>query len=233
MEKISVIMSVHNNSQFVEKSVFSILDQSYTNLELLVMDDGSTDNTWSILKQLSKKDSRIKLFQNKNNLGLTKSLNILIEESTSKFIARQDADDISKVNRFELQYEFLKDNKLDACTSVAINMQTGKELHKKTKKIPLKILINYKNPFIHGSLFVRKSTLLSIGKYNELFYFSQDYKLFHDLIKRNFNIKILNKKLYVLNTVNNISSKNFSAQKYYSDCVRKEIIPRLNNENIY
>ena len=94
-------------------------------------------------------------------------------------------------------------------------MQTGKEIHRKTKMVPLKILINYKNPFIHGTLLIKKKVLLSIGMYDENFYYSQDYKLFHDLIKKNFNIRILNKKLYNLNTFNNISSNHYSIQKYY------------------
>ena len=136
-------------------------------------------------------------------------------------------------NRLELQYNFLVNEELDACTSLAINMQTRKELHKKTKKIPLKILINFKNPFIHGTLLIKKQSLLSVGMYDEDFYFSQDFKLFNDLIKRNYRIKILNKKLYFLNTFNNISSKHSGAQKYYSDCVKKGIKPELYNENIY
>ena len=99
--------------------------------------------------------------------------------------------------------------------------------------VPLKILINYKNPFIHGTLLIKKKVLLSIGMYDENFYYSQDYKLFHDLIKKNFNIRILNKKLYNLNTLNNISSNHSSIQKYYSDCVKKKIKPQIKDENIY
>lgn len=226
-------MSTFNDELTIEKAVRSILNQSYQNLELLVLDDCSTDNTLSILKKLNEADNRVKIFQNKVNIGLTKSLNFLINKSNSELIARQDADDTSKKNRLLLQYNFLQENKLDACTSVAINMQTGKEIHRKTKMVPLKILINYKNPFIHGTLLIKKKVLLSIGMYDENFYYSQDYKLFHDLIKKNFNIRILNKKLYNLNTLNNISSNHSSIQKYYSDCVKKKIKPQIKNENIY
>ena len=83
---VSVIMSVYNSSMTVEDSIKSILNQSYSNIELLICNDGSNDETQNILEIFEKKDSRVRIFNNSENLGLTASLNILISESRGTFI---------------------------------------------------------------------------------------------------------------------------------------------------
>jgi len=120
---------------------------------------------------------------------------------------------------------YLVSNNLDGCTTQAISTQNSKILHNKSKFLPKKYLIKFKNPFIHGSLVIRKQTMERINYYDEDFYYAQDYKLFTDLIKSGFKINILNKALYQLNTENNISSLNKIQQKYYADCVRNNIKP--------
>ena len=80
----------------IQNSVESILNQTYKNIELLLVDDGSTDNTYRIINLIN--DKRLKIFKNKTNIGLTKSLNFLINKANSNFIARQDSDDISMTN---------------------------------------------------------------------------------------------------------------------------------------
>ena len=102
---ISVLLSVYNDDENIKKSIDSILSQSYKNIELLVIDDGSTDQTYEILNDI--KDSRLKIFRNKDNLGLTKCLNILIKKSQGQILARQDSDDISLPTRLEVQYNLL------------------------------------------------------------------------------------------------------------------------------
>ena len=98
-------------------------------------------------------------------------------------------------------------------------------LHSKSRLVPNKLLLKFKNPFIHGSLLIRKEIMNEINNYNEDFYYAQDYKLFTDLIKIGYKIKILNKILYSLNTVDNISTLNKDQQDYFANCVRKNIKP--------
>ena len=114
---ISVLLSVYNDEKNIEESINSILSQSYKNIELLVIDDCSTDNTYKVINEI--KDSRIRIFRNKDNQGLTKSLNTLIKESKGHILARQDSDDISLPNRLEIQYNELQKLQLDACTTRA------------------------------------------------------------------------------------------------------------------
>ena len=75
-EKVSVLISIYNGEPYIKKSLKSILEQSYKNIEVLIIDDGSTDQTSKICKSYQDNDSRIKLFRNETNIGLTKSLNI-------------------------------------------------------------------------------------------------------------------------------------------------------------
>tara|TARA_B100001175_G_C19486886_1_gene630312 strand:+ start:306 stop:1010 length:705 start_codon:yes stop_codon:yes gene_type:complete len=223
--KISVIMPVKDAQDSISDSINSILMQSYENIELLVLDDASTDNTAEIISHFVEKDNRVKMYTNNKNLGLTVSLNILIKNSSGEFIARQDSDDISLLDRLEKQMEYIVLKNLDGCTTKAISIQDLKILHNKSWIVPKKLLLKYKNPFIHGSLLIRKKVMEEINFYNEDFYYAQDYKLFTDLINEKFKIKILNKVLYKLNTENNISTLNKEKQQYFADCVQKNIMP--------
>ena len=222
---ISVIMSVFNNEKDVNDAVKSILNQTYNNFEFLIMDDASEDDTLSILKNF--KDKRIKLFHNEQNIGLTKSLNVLISKSKGHFIARQDADDLSLKTRFEDQINVLQNKNVKACTTRAKIKNSKKIIPKWSFYIPQNIAIKYKNPFIHGTLMIDKETLEKIGKYDERFKYAQDFKLFTDLINSNVKIKTLNKSLYVLNMQNNISTNKKNEQQYYADCVIRGSLPNL------
>lgn len=229
MSLISVIMSVHNGHDYVDLAIESILNQSFDNFEFLIMDDCSEDNTDKILYKYQNLDKRIKVFQNNKKLGLTKSLNILAIRSSGKFIARQDADDISLKNRLEIQYNFLKNSKIDACSTRAVTIQKPKKIPGLSYYLPFRLLIKLKNPVIHGSLMINREVLKDLGFYDEDFYYSQDYKLVKDLMVNNYKIKMINKVLYKLNTTNNISTNNAIEQKYYSDCVKKNKKPKTKN----
>ncbi len=223
---VSIIMSVHKMNPFLDDAINSVLKQTHKNFEFLILQDGVEDKALSLkLKSYEANDSRIVLFQNKKNLGLTKSLNILIKKSNSNYIVRQDADDISKIERINLQLDFLIKNSLDACFSQAKTMQTGKILHKKSLNIPLNLLLKIKNPFIHGTMLVKKDALQSVGFYDERFFYSQDYKLYIDLVKNKKKLKQINQVLYELNTIKNISSDFKNEQEYYANCARKNINP--------
>ena len=201
---ISVLMTSYNNENTIEEAIESVLNQTYKNFTLLILDDCSTDNTYEIIEKIKNKNNNLITFRNKRNIGLTKSLNILINKVSTDFIARQDADDISLPNRFEEQITYLLDNNLDACTTRAINKKTNKKIPGFSFYLPVKLLLLYKNPFIHGTLLINKKVLNRIGNYNENFYFAQDFKLMKDLIDTKYNVGILNKVLYKLNTVNDI-----------------------------
>ena len=217
---VSVLLSTYNSEESIGESVDSLLSQTYKNLEILISDDGSTDSTKEICKKFQLKDERILFSSNKKNIGLTKSLNNLAQKASGSLIARHDADDISLPYRIEEQIEFMKKKKLDAVTTRSLVKQNNKKRPGISFYIPDKLLINRKNPFIHGTLIIKKNVFQEIGYYDERFYYAQDYKLFYDLLNKGYKVKTLNKALYILNTENNISSENLEKQNYYADCVR-------------
>ena len=222
---VSILMSVRNGEQTVEKSIKSILNQSYDYFEFLIVDDCSTDSTLGKLKILEKQDNRISIFTNSENIGLTKSLNKLIKNTKGELIARQDADDYSNPERIYAQVEYLLKNSLDAVTSRALIIGSAKKIPGLSYYIPAKLLMKFKNPFIHGSLIIKKQVLNDLGLYDDNFYFAQDYKLYLDFLSKGYSIKAINKTLYNLNTINNISNNNKDEQKYYFNCARKKIVP--------
>jgi len=222
---VSVLMSVRNGEQTVEKSIKSILNQSYDYFEFLIIDDCSTDSTLGKLKTLEKQDSRISIFTNSEHIGLTKSLNKLIKNAKGELIARQDADDYSNPDRIYTQVQYLIKNNLDAVASRALIIGSTKKIPGLSYFIPTKLIIKFKNPFVHGSLIINKQVLNDLGLYDENFYFAQDYKLYLDLLSKGYIIKAINKTLYNLNNTNNISNNNKDEQKYYFNCARKKIVP--------
>ena len=189
------------------------------------MDDGSTDSTYEILLQNFDDNKKIRIFKNNENIGLTKSLNKLIKKSKGSVIARQDADDTSVPNRLEIQMESMILKKLDFCTSRASIKNSNRLIPNLSYLIPPKIVIKYKNPFIHGTLFIKKSIMLEIGGYDEQFKYSQDYKLFIDLLKMNKKFYFIKKPLYILNMEDNISRNFKDKQKYYAKCAQKNLVP--------
>ena len=223
--KISVLMSVYNDEKRVSKSIESILNQTFQDFEFLILDDCSTDNTYEICNYYAKKNQKIKLMKNHQNLGLTKSLNLLISESNYELIARQDSDDESFKQRLEIQLKIMEKHNLDACTTLATIDELKGTRPFLSHLFPKKLIIKYKNPFIHGSLLIKKRVLENVGMYDEKFKFAQDYKLMFDLVRLNHKLKIVNQPLYKLNLKDNISTRNIKEQNYYANCVKKEIDP--------
>lgn len=219
---VSVIMSVYNDENNVKTSIESILSQTYDNIEFLIIDDFSDDNTHRILKTYENLDNRIKIYKNNINLGLTKSLNFLISQANGYFIARQDSDDISLSTRIEEELKFIQDEDLDACSSRSLIKGTNKIVPKFSYYLPLAFVLRYKNPIIHGSLVIKKEVIQSLGNYNEYFKYSQDYELVTRLIKNNFKIKINKKILYELNMKNNISNKFKDEQAMFANQVKEK-----------
>ncbi len=107
---LSIIMPVYNAGDFLLEAVRSIQNQTYQNWELIAIDDASEDNSFPLLKKLEENDSRIKVFRNKRNLGVSKAANLAISRTKGDYIARMDADDICFPQRIEKQLSYLVKN---------------------------------------------------------------------------------------------------------------------------
>ncbi len=223
--KVSVIMSCYNSQETVGRAIESILNQTIENLELLICDDSSIDNTYETISKYKDLDKRVKIYKNKKNLGLTKTLNFLIDKADGALIARQDDDDISLSERLKTQLSVFNEKNLDFITTRAKVLGSKKLIPGISFNLPNSLVMNFKNPFIHGTLLIDKKVLNSVGNYDERFYYAQDYKLFSDLLSRGYKYSTLKTPLYELNIKDNISSKFIKEQDYYARCVRNNKDP--------
>lgn len=113
---VSVIMPVYNCREFVALAIDSIRSQTLKNWEFLIIDDHSTDDSWEIIQEYTKRDKRIRAWRNRKNIGIVKSLNFLIPKTKGEFVARMDADDVSLPKRLRKQVLLLRKHpELVAC----------------------------------------------------------------------------------------------------------------------
>lgn len=178
--KISVIMAVHNGVPFLAQAVKSILNQTYKNFEFIIVDDASTDKTWSYLKSL--RDKRIKLIKNNKNLGLAKSLNKALDKSIGDYVARMDADDVSLPKRFETQINFLlKNSSIDLCGSW-VDLINGNGQIVSEKKYPvtdsqIKKALPWYPSIIHPTFMAKATFFKNLNGYDPRFDLAEEYEL--------------------------------------------------------
>jgi glycosyltransferase involved in cell wall biosynthesis len=179
---ISIVMPVYNAESFLESAILSILNQTHTNFEFIIIDDKSTDNSLTIIKKFQEKDSRIKLL-NGDGKNLVKALNKGIVNAEGKYIARMDSDDISLPKRLEIQVKYIEKHNLDICGCYCEYID---EDNNKIKfvKFPIShemcfLSLALKVPFAHPSVLIRskflsdKNLKYGINKYEK----SEDFDL--------------------------------------------------------
>jgi glycosyltransferase involved in cell wall biosynthesis len=201
MVKITVLMAVYNGEYYLRETIDSILNQTFQDFEFLIVNDGSIDSTMEVI--CSYNDPRIRLINNEQNLGLTRSLNKGLQLAKGEFIARQDADDISELKRLATQVAFLETH-----PQVALVGSWYKEIDAKGSLIgecnlpcdctQIRWDILFYCPFVHSAVMFRKQTITEkIGFYDEDFSYAQDYDLWWR-ISRNLQVANLNEYLMKL-----------------------------------
>lgn len=219
-------MSVYNSEKYVGEAIESVLKQTDSNFELLIVDDCSTDNSIDIIE--SYKDKRIVLFRNAFNQGLTKNLNYLINKSKGKYIARLDADDICEPDRLRKQREYLEQN-LNVHMVYSKTSLFGDETG--SHKIPqsfdeLKVELLFGNPITHSSVMFRKDTDYL---YDEIYIKSQDYELWDRFV---FNGKVIHgmNEILVHQRIHpeQITKKGISEQEKLTATILFRALKRLN-----
>jgi len=185
--KVSVIMSVYNGERHLPESIESILNQTFKDFEFVIIDDGSTDKAPEILKEYAKKDKRVKIITNKENIGLTKSLNKGIKIAKGEYIARIDANDISLPERLEKQLDFMENHPEVGLVSAYTQFidEGGKLLSQinQPKETITPRRLFFDSQITHSSMMIKKGTLDKVGGYDERFFYSQDCDLAFRIIK--------------------------------------------------
>jgi len=174
-------MGVHNGARYLPQALRSILDQTFRDLELIVVDDASTDETAAILASCG--DPRLTVLRNEENRGLTRSLNAALAASRGTYIARQDADDRSLPDRLERQTRFLEEHRDVALCGTWARMVDPEGRVVATGRPPaapdeLRQGLLEENKIFHGTMLARRALMEELGGYREAFRYTQDYDLY-------------------------------------------------------
>ena len=239
---VSVIIPCYNVDNYIEEGICSILNQTYTNFEVVCIDDCSTDNTYKILLNFSKIDSRVKVYKNLKNIGLVGTLNKLVEFATSDILIRMDPDDISVNYRIEkLVNTYIQTKSLVISSRYRLINKTGKHIPYKGYDIlsspnGIKFTSLFNSPIPHAPALIHKS-IFSKFKYDKQYLAAEDYNLWVNLILSNFNdFVILKDVLYLYRIIDTSTSFiNNSVQAKNHILISKKAINGilgLNYENL-
>ena len=231
---ISVIMSVYKEpTEWLRQTIDSILSQTFKDFEFIVISDNpaGADNN-ALLKDYAQMDNRIKLIFNKENIGLTKSLNKGLAVAKGKYIARMDADDISLPERFEKQYAYMESHPNVIVLGTAIKY-IGKGAWKKAsdgirftdEEIRAQMFID--NCIAHPTVFIRKAVLDEYGlKYDESYKHSQDFRLWEQMWDYGEFANLKDKLLMYRLSDQQITKSSTSSQVNLSDSVKLRLQKR-------
>lgn len=190
-------MPVYNSEKFISQAIESILNQTYTNFEFIIINDLSTDNSEQIIKNY--KDKRIKYLKNKKNLGEQKTTNIGLQNATGKYIAIMHSDDISLSKRLEIQKKYLDDNKNIFLVGTKYEVINEKNQKLYEPKIKINNFEGIKKEIEKGNNVICHPTIMFRNdkktKYREKIFYCPDLDLYLQLFKRNKKINIIKKTL--------------------------------------
>lgn len=187
---VSVIMPVYNSSQYMKLAIDSILNQTYSDIELIIVNDGSTDNGETESIALSY-ENKVRYFR-KENGGVASAINYGIERANGQYVARMDSDDIAVLNRIEKQVEFMESNLEIGVCGTQYNFIDEDKI-KNGKKLPLnheeiKAGLLFSNPICHPTVMIRRSVLEQGWSY-DITRMAEDYDLWTRMI---FSVRFAN-----------------------------------------
>lgn len=234
---ISIGIPIYNAEDYLADTIKSVLAQSYPYWELILIDDGSTDNSFKIAQEFSYKDERIRLIYDGENKKLPYRLNQLIKESKGSFIARMDADDVMHPQRLEKQLSFLEENRnYDLVSSGLISIDSQNKV--KGFRCVNQLYDDFSSlslgyPIVHPSVMARKSWYLR-NQYSEKYPRAEDFELWTRAItKKDFKMAVLpNLLLYYREEGNLSKDKIVNSYKdtlkiyanYYSNSFNIEVV---------
>ena len=233
MPKVSIVMAVYNGAEYVSQTIESLLNQTFTDFEFIIIDDGSMDRTPQIVKSFA--DSRIYLIS-QDNRGLSPSLNRGIRISSGEYIARIDAGDIAEKERLKYQVQFLDDNSDYVLIGGFMEFITADGQLIYLQELPTsweeakKTLDSGGNPFLHPAVVYRREAAIQCGMYNEDLIYSEDREFYKRLISKGKmgNLPICIGKYRI--TPRAISNQDRKTLKKWSELVKKAANSRLTEE---
>lgn len=217
---VSVLMAVFDPpANYLDASIASILNQSYRDFEFVIVDDGSGEATKNLLQAWADRDQRVRLHRLSTNIGLTKALNVGLGLVRGDYVARQDADDISKMERLAAQKDFLELHpEMDAAGTNAIVIDSAGNSIGVMEIDPDLQGLAKRNLLVHGSMLFRRHVFDVLGGYDERMHLAQDYELYLRMLRMHgMKIGVLREAHYCLRQhPTSLSSQRMFRQLYYS-----------------
>lgn len=230
MNEISVVMVAYNAEIFISEAIESVLKQSFSDFEFIIVDDGSTDNTKKIIRSYT--DSRIRVVENRHNY--IESLNLGIDNARRKYIARMDADDIMHIDRLKIQYSIMEEEPgITVCSSwmspFGENISRGSVSQSVSGFVENPLLLFLKGNFIfHPTTMIRSNFLRKHLLQYENYEYAEDYKLWVDTTKKGGNFYIEPQPLLFYRvSKQQISNVKKDLQNNTSGRIKKEILDYL------
>jgi glycosyltransferase involved in cell wall biosynthesis len=237
--KLSVVMPVYNSEKFLSAAIESILNQTFTNFEFIIVDDGSKDKSLEIIKTYAEKDNRIKIITQKNK-GVSAALNTGIAKAEGEWIAIMHSDDIAHPRRLEKQLNFVKENsQVVVAGTYAYHINLKNQVLGISKSGPTSYEdFMYKRKsaeivsVIHPTAFFKKEVYHKAGRYNSLFDGSEDIELFDRMAEYGTVQALPEPLLYYRIHGSSISMNRFFDMKCFTRFVRDRQKRRLRNEEL-
>ncbi|WP_179990626.1 glycosyltransferase family 2 protein [Acinetobacter sp. YH1901141] len=233
-EYISIGIPIYNAENYLVDAIKSVLAQTYPYWELILVDDGSTDNSLKIAQEFAEKDKRIRVISDGLNKKLPARLNQIIREAKYDYIARMDADDIIAANRFEKQIEFLRNNQnFDLVSTGLLSLKNnldlvGYRIPYSLKHITLNDAVLGTTGIIHASIMAKKSWYFR-NLYNEENRLAEDYELWlNAYLRKDLNVGFIDEPLYFYREEQNIKLEKMI--RAYETQI--SIIKDLNNSSL-
>lgn len=229
---ISLIMSVYNGEDYLREAVESVLNQTFTDWELIVINDCSTDSTAQILADFAARDSRVKVYPNEVNLRLPSSLNRALTIAQGKYVARMDADDICLPDRLEKQYAFMEANPDIALSSC--RFMTWKKgviasggCGGRNDADSIKALLLVTNPILHPGIIAKAEVIKSLG-YDKTFTCTEDMELWTRFILAGYKVEVQSEYLMIYRLhEKQITETTLEKQKREVAAIQKNYMAKL------
>lgn len=211
--KISVLMGVYNCQETLAESIDSIINQTYTNWELIICDDGSKDKTADIVRKYQEKiQGKIVFIQHESNKGLNETLNDCLEKATGDFIARMDGDDISLPERFEIELKAFEDEPdlaVVSCPMIYFDENGDWFTGTVHNQYPSPENLIYGTIHCHGSCIVKTAVMREVGGYSvdDRLLRVEDWHLWLKIYEKGYRGKNINEVLYKMRDDRNANKR--------------------------
>lgn len=196
MPRVSIVLPTYNGSDFLRDSVESILNQSFNDWELIIVNDCSTDNTKIIIEEFVNKDSRIKVINNEKNQKLPRSLNIGFKRATGEYLTWTSDDNMYRANAIEKMLSYLEENKKEmmVCTQFEFVDENGEY---QNTSVPYSNELMLIRDCVGACFMYRREVLDEIGEYDDDLFLVEDYEYWLRILFKYGNIGFLNENLYI------------------------------------